>query len=68
MPELIESPQRIEAAGTAPKSILEFIGRVRTGTDDVANLGATDPRKTYGCKADNDGYLAEARSAPVVGY
>jgi hypothetical protein len=35
---------------------------------DVANLGATDPRKTYGCKADNDGYLAEARSAPVVGY
>jgi hypothetical protein len=35
---------------------------------DVANVGATDPRRTYWCKADNDGYLAEDRSAPIVGY
>jgi hypothetical protein len=34
---------------------------------DVANLGAVNPQKTYGCKADNDGYLAEDRSVPIRG-
>ena len=31
MPELIEGPSRIEAAGTKPKLIEEFVGRVNTG-------------------------------------
>ena len=30
MPELIESPSRVEAAGTKPKLIDEFVGRVNT--------------------------------------
>jgi ethanolamine utilization protein EutQ (cupin superfamily) len=31
MPELIESPSRVEAAGTKPKVIDEYVGRVNTG-------------------------------------
>jgi ethanolamine utilization protein EutQ (cupin superfamily) len=31
MPELIASPSRVEAAGTKPKLIDEFVGRVNTG-------------------------------------
>ena len=31
MPQLIESPSTIEAAGTKPKLIQEFVGRVNTG-------------------------------------
>jgi mannose-6-phosphate isomerase-like protein (cupin superfamily) len=31
MPELIEGPSRVEAAGTKPKLIDEFVGRVNTG-------------------------------------
>ena len=31
MPRLIEAPSLVEAAGTPPKRIEEFVGRVRTG-------------------------------------
>src|SRR5690348_3822268 len=31
MPRLIEKPTRIQAAGTKPKSIDEFVGRVNSG-------------------------------------
>ncbi|MEA2256450.1 MAG: cupin 2 protein [Solirubrobacteraceae bacterium] len=31
MPELIAAPARVEAAGTKPKLIDEFVGRVNTG-------------------------------------
>jgi len=33
MPELIESPSRVEAAGTKPKLIDEYVGRVNTGEE-----------------------------------
>ena len=33
MPELIEGPSRVEAAGTKPKLIDEYVGRVNTGED-----------------------------------
>jgi ethanolamine utilization protein EutQ (cupin superfamily) len=36
MPELIQSPSRIEAAGTKPKLIDEFVGRVNTGESRVS--------------------------------
>ena len=36
MPQLISKPTKIEAAGTPPKSIEEFIGRVNSGTSDVS--------------------------------
>jgi hypothetical protein len=31
MPQLIENPSRVEAAGTKPKLIDEYVGRVNTG-------------------------------------
>jgi mannose-6-phosphate isomerase-like protein (cupin superfamily) len=31
MPEMIENPSRVEAAGTKPKVIDEYVGRVSTG-------------------------------------
>ena len=31
MPEIIDRPSRVEAAGTKPKLIDEFVGRVNTG-------------------------------------
>jgi quercetin dioxygenase-like cupin family protein len=36
MPELIESPSRVEAAGTKPKLIDEYAGRVNTGETRVS--------------------------------
>jgi mannose-6-phosphate isomerase-like protein (cupin superfamily) len=36
MPELIATPSRVEAAGTPPKLIDEFAGRVNTGEDRVS--------------------------------
>jgi ethanolamine utilization protein EutQ (cupin superfamily) len=34
--EVIESPTRVEAVGTPPKLISEFVGAVNTATDDVS--------------------------------
>jgi uncharacterized cupin superfamily protein len=36
VPELIGSPSRVEAAGTKPKLIDEYVGRVNTGEDRVS--------------------------------
>jgi ethanolamine utilization protein EutQ (cupin superfamily) len=36
MPMLIASPTRIQAAGTKPKQIDEFVGRVNTGTENLS--------------------------------
>ena len=36
MPRLIEKPTRVEAAGTRPKLIDEYIGRVNSGTPAVS--------------------------------
>ena len=36
MPKLIESPSRVEAAGTKPKLIDEYVGRVNTGEGRVS--------------------------------
>jgi mannose-6-phosphate isomerase-like protein (cupin superfamily) len=32
LPTLVQQPTRIEAAGNPPKTILEYVGRVNTGT------------------------------------
>ena len=51
MPELIASPTRIEAAGTKPKLIDEYVGRVNSSTDSVSiahmrsPAGWTEPRQ-----------------------
>jgi mannose-6-phosphate isomerase-like protein (cupin superfamily) len=36
MPELIAGPSRVEAAGTKPKLIDEYVGRVNTGEERVS--------------------------------
>jgi mannose-6-phosphate isomerase-like protein (cupin superfamily) len=36
MPKLIESPSRVEAAGTKPKLIDEYVGRVNTSEERVS--------------------------------
>lgn len=36
MPKLILSPSIIDAAGTAPKKIEEYVGLVNSGNDDVS--------------------------------
>jgi ethanolamine utilization protein EutQ (cupin superfamily) len=36
MPNLIESPARVQAAGTKPKLIEEYVGRVNTGEARVS--------------------------------
>jgi ethanolamine utilization protein EutQ (cupin superfamily) len=36
MPKLIESPSRVEAAGTKPKLIDEYVGQVNTGETRVS--------------------------------
>ena len=36
MPELIAQPARVEAAGTPPKLIDEFVGRANTGEERVS--------------------------------
>jgi ethanolamine utilization protein EutQ (cupin superfamily) len=36
MPQLIESPSRVEAAGTKPKLIDEYVGRVNTGEERLS--------------------------------
>ena len=36
MPKLIESPVQVEAAGTPPKRIEEYVGRVSSGDDQIS--------------------------------
>jgi ethanolamine utilization protein EutQ (cupin superfamily) len=36
MPDLIKSPSTVEAAGTKPKLIEEYVGRVNTGEERVS--------------------------------
>jgi mannose-6-phosphate isomerase-like protein (cupin superfamily) len=43
MPELIEKPTVIEAAGNRPKKIEEFTGRVNTGNKEVSVARMNSP-------------------------
>ena len=44
MPELIENPSRVEAAGTKPKLIDEFVGRVNTGEERLSVARMNSPQ------------------------
>ena len=44
MPTLIASPTRIEAAGTKPKKIDEFVGRVNTGEERLSVARMNSPQ------------------------
>ena len=43
MPDLIDSPTRVEAVGNLPKVIEEFVGRVNTGTTSVSIARMVSP-------------------------
>ncbi|NBC86776.1 MAG: cupin domain-containing protein [Bacteroidetes bacterium] len=43
MPKLIESPSVVESAGTKPKRIEEYVGRVNTGHEAVSVARMTSP-------------------------
>jgi len=43
VPELIETPTRVEAAGTPPKVIEEFVGRVNSGEDRLSMARMRSP-------------------------
>jgi mannose-6-phosphate isomerase-like protein (cupin superfamily) len=43
MAKLIEGPKRMEAAGTMPKTIDEFVGRARSGDTDVSIARMVSP-------------------------
>ncbi|MGZ6644746.1 MAG: cupin domain-containing protein [Solirubrobacteraceae bacterium] len=44
MPEFIETPSRVEAAGTKPKLIDEFVGRVNTGEERLSVARMDSPQ------------------------
>ena len=44
MPELIQTPSRVEAAGTKPKLIDEFVGRVNTGEERLSVARMNSPQ------------------------
>jgi mannose-6-phosphate isomerase-like protein (cupin superfamily) len=58
MPDLIEAPSRVEAAGTKPKLIDEYVGRVNTGEDrvSVAHMRSPDGWLEPGQRPDFDEY------------
>jgi ethanolamine utilization protein EutQ (cupin superfamily) len=58
VPEIIESPSRVEAAGTKPKLIDEFVGRVNTGEDrlSVARMQSPEGWQEPGQRPDFDEY------------
>src|SRR3954470_14833013 len=58
MPELIESPTRVEAAGTPPKVIEEFVGRVNSGEDrmSVARMRSPEGWREPGQRPQFDEY------------
>ena len=58
MPELIETPSRVEAAGTKPKLIDEFVGRVNTREErlSVARMQSPEGWQEPGQRPDFDEY------------
>ena len=58
MPELIHKPSRVEAAGTKPKLIDEYVGRVSTGESrvSVAHMRSPEGWLEPGQRPDFDEY------------
>jgi ethanolamine utilization protein EutQ (cupin superfamily) len=58
MPELIKNPSRVEAAGTKPKLIDEYVGRVNTGEErvSVAHMRSPDGWVEPGQRPEFDEY------------
>ena len=68
MPKLIESPSRVEAAGTKPKLIDEYVGQVNTGEGRVSVAHMRSPAGWVepGQRPDFDEYTVVLEGALVV--
>jgi mannose-6-phosphate isomerase-like protein (cupin superfamily) len=58
MPKLIDSPARVEAAGTTPKLIDEYVGRVNSGEErvSVAHMRSPEGWREPGQRPEFDEY------------
>jgi ethanolamine utilization protein EutQ (cupin superfamily) len=65
MPELIVAPTRVEAAGTKPKVIDEYVGRVNSGERrlSVAHMRSPDGWAESGQRPEFDEYTLVLRGA-----
>ena len=65
MPQLIESPSRVEAAGTKPKLIDEYAGRVNTQDErvSVAHMRSPSGWVEPGQRPDFDEYTVVLKGA-----
>ncbi len=70
MPELIEGPSRVEAAGTKPKLIDEYAGRVNTGEErlSVAHMRSPAGWVEPGQRPDFDEYTLVLNGGVEVEY
>jgi mannose-6-phosphate isomerase-like protein (cupin superfamily) len=70
MPELIEGPTTVEAAGTKPKLIHEFVGRVNTGEErlSVARMHSPQGWIEPGQRPEFDEYTLVLRGALRVEF
>lgn len=68
MPELIESPTLVEAAGTPPKTIREYVGHVTTGESRLSVAHMTSPSgwAEPGQRPDFDEFTVVLRGQLVV--
>jgi mannose-6-phosphate isomerase-like protein (cupin superfamily) len=68
MPELIDSPSRVEAAGTKPKLIDEYVGRVNSGEErlSIAHMRSPSGWVEPGQQPDFDEYTLVLRGALQV--
>lgn len=70
MPEFIETPTVIEAAGNKPKQIEEFFGRANTGTGDVSIARMKSPSgwREPGQRPEFDEYTLVLRGELLIEY
>ena len=68
MPDLIESPARVEAAGNVPKLIEEFVGRVNSATAavSIAKMASPSGWEEPGQTPDFDEYTVVLKGLLVV--
>ncbi len=68
MPDLIESPARVEAAGNLPKVIEEFVGRVNTatGSGSIARMQSPSGWEEPGQTPEFDEYTVVLKGLLVV--
>ena len=68
MPELIQQPSRVTAAGEPPKLIDEYVGRVNTGQDglSIAHMRSPSGWAEPGQRPEFDEFTIVLRGALVV--